>query len=80
MAYLSITELNKALLSQLETEKERAKYLLQFEVTTRKVGIETLTLKPILRALIGDIYLPVTGNDAQQVIKDARAWLQEKAA
>ena len=77
MAYLSITELNKALLSQLETEKERAKYLLQFEVTTR-VTIENLT--PKAQAFIGDIGLPFTGDDAQQVIKDARAWLQEKAA
>ncbi|MBB31947.1 hypothetical protein [Pseudoalteromonas sp. PAR1] len=77
MAYLSITELNKALLSQLETEKERAKYLLQFEVTTR-VTIENLT--PKAQAVIGDIGLPFTGDDAQQVIKDARAWLQEKAA
>lgn len=77
MAYLSITDLNKALLIQLETDKERAKYLLQFEVTTR-ITIENLIPKD--QAVIGDIVLPFTGDDAQQVINDARAWLQEKAA
>ncbi|MBB1292168.1 hypothetical protein [Pseudoalteromonas sp. SR41-4] len=77
MAFLSITDFDKALLSQLKTEKERAKYLLQFEITTR-ITIENLT--PKAQAVIADIGLPFVGDNAADVITAARAWLQEKAA
>ncbi|MFU2510617.1 hypothetical protein [Pseudoalteromonas sp. ASV78] len=77
MPFLSITELNKALLGQLKTEKERAKYLLQFEITVR---LTSENYQTILKAKIGDIDLPITGNDESSVITAARIFLQQQAA
>lgn len=63
----------------LETIQERAKYLLQQEISTM-IDIVELTL--VARACIGDIRLPVVGKEGdtdEQVIAMAKAWLQEKA-
>lgn len=63
----------------LETMQERAKYLLQQEITTM---IDIVDLTPVARACIGDIRLPVVGAEGEtdeQVIAKAKAWLQETA-
>ncbi|MGL4650102.1 MAG: hypothetical protein ACRC1H_11880 [Caldilineaceae bacterium] len=63
----------------LETIQERAKYLLQQEISTM---IDIVELTPVARACIGDIRLPVVGREGdtdEQVIAMAKAWLQEKA-
>ncbi|CAJ1888748.1 MULTISPECIES: hypothetical protein [Aeromonas] len=63
----------------LETIQERAKYLLQQEISTM---IDIVELTPVARACIGDIRLPVVGKEGdtdEQVIAMAKAWLQEKA-
>ncbi|MBS4725137.1 hypothetical protein [Aeromonas veronii] len=63
----------------LETIQERAKYLLQQEISTM---IDIVELTPVARACIGDIRWPVVGKEGdtdEQVIAMAKAWLQEKA-
>ena len=63
----------------LETIQERAKYLLQQEISTM---IDIVELTPVARACIGNIRLPVVGKEGdtdEQVIAMAKAWLQEKA-
>ncbi|MCR4450816.1 hypothetical protein [Aeromonas veronii] len=63
----------------LETMQERAKYLLQQEITTT---IDIVDLTPVARACIGDIRLPVVGKEGdtdEQVIAMAKVWLQEVA-
>lgn len=63
----------------LETMQERAKYLLQQEISTM---IDIVNLTPVARACIGDIRLPVVGQEGdtdEQVIAMAKAWLQEVA-
>lgn len=72
-----IKELDVQLLKDMATVKERAKYLLQFEITT-KVAIENLT--PVAKAFIGEIGLPITGQDKNAVITAAEVWLKEQAA
>ncbi|WP_368227651.1 hypothetical protein [Aeromonas sp. R1-1] len=62
----------------LETIQERAKYLLQQEISTM---IDIVELTPVARACIGDIRLPVVGKEGdtdELVIAMAKAWLQEK--
>jgi hypothetical protein len=63
----------------LETLQERAKYLLQQEITTM---IDIVDLTPVARACIGKIQLPIVGaagETDEQVIAKAKAWLQETA-
>lgn len=63
----------------LETIQEKATYLLQQEITTK---IDIVDLTPVARACIGDIRLPVVGQEGdtdEQVIAMAKAWLQVKA-
>lgn len=63
----------------LETMQERAKYLLQQEITTM---IDIVDLTPVARACIGKIQLPIVGavgETDEQVIAKAKAWLQETA-
>lgn len=63
----------------LETMQERAKYLLQQEITTT---IDIVDLTPVARACIGKIQLPIVGEEGEtdeQVIAKAKAWLQEVA-
>ena len=63
----------------LETKQERAKYMLQQEIT---VKIDIVDLTPVARACIGDIHLPIVGaagETDEQVIAKAKAWLQEAA-
>ena len=63
----------------LETMQERAKYLLQQEITTM---IDIVDLTPVARACIGKIQLPIAGapgDTDEQVIAKAKAWLQEVA-
>lgn len=64
---------------KLKSMQEKAKYLLQFKITTR-VEIENLT--PVTKAYIGDIGLPIAsdGNEAEdEVIAKAKRWLEAKA-
>lgn len=63
----------------LETMQERAKYLLQQEITTM---IDIVDLTPVARAYIGKIQLPIVGAPGEtdeQVVAKAKAWLQETA-
>lgn len=63
----------------LENIQERAKYLLQQEITT---VIDIVNLTPVARACIGEIQLPIVGAEGEtdeQVIAKAKAWLQETA-
>ncbi|AJQ52649.1 hypothetical protein ACE1OG_10035 [Aeromonas hydrophila] len=63
----------------LETMQERAKYLLQQEITTM---IDIVDLTPVARACIGKIQLPIVGAPGEtdeQVVAKAKAWLQETA-
>lgn len=63
----------------LETVQERARYLLQQEITTK---VDIVDLTPVARACIGDINLPIVGAEGEtdeQVIAKAKAWLQETA-
>lgn len=65
--------------NKLASLQEKAKYLLQFEITTR-LAIENLT--PVTKAYIGDIGLPITseGNEGEaEVIAKAKQWLEAKA-
>lgn len=63
----------------LETVQERARYLLQQEITAK---VDIVDLTPVARACIGDISLPIVGAEGEtdeQVIAKAKAWLQETA-
>ncbi|OCA63018.1 hypothetical protein A9R10_08250 [Aeromonas piscicola] len=62
-----------------ETVQERARYLLQQEITSK---VDIVDLTPVARACIGDINLPIVGAKGEtdeQVIAKAKAWLQEAA-
>ncbi|MGL5179228.1 MAG: hypothetical protein ACRC8N_14050 [Aeromonas veronii] len=65
--------------AQLDTLQERAKYLLQQEITTT---IDIVELTPVARACVGYVRLPIVGEEGEtdeQVIAKAKAWLQEMA-
>lgn len=62
-----------------ETVQERARYLLQQEITTK---VDIVDLTPVARACIGGIQLPIVsekGETDEQVIAKAKAWLQKAA-
>jgi len=72
--------MNKAHFETLKTLQEKAKYLLTLEIT---IKLEIVELTPVLKAYIGEVGLPIfsEGNETEEdVIKKARAWLEQKAA
>ena len=62
---------------KLTTIKEKAKYLLQFEITAT-TDLDDLGF--VSRATIGEIRLPVTAKTDEEAIIKAKVWLKEKAA
>lgn len=62
---------------KLKTVAEKAKFLMEFEITAR-INMKDLTL--VNQAFIGKIALPITGDTDEEVIAKAKAWLEEKAA
>lgn len=62
---------------KIESKKGRAKYLLQFPITT-KPDIEGLDV--VCRACVGDVRLPFSGKSELEVIEKAKAWLKELAS
>lgn len=60
---------------RLDSIKARAQYLLSFPIEA-KICIENLNL--VLRAVVCDVVLPVTGETEQETIEKARQWLQDK--
>lgn len=63
--------------SALETQQEKAKYLLQFEITAR---VNMVDLNLVNQAFIGEVALPITGDSDEEVVAKAKAWLEGKAA
>ncbi|PAJ71677.1 hypothetical protein CJF42_25430 [Pseudoalteromonas sp. NBT06-2] len=66
-------------LETLPTLQEKAKYLLDFEITTQ---IQIVNLTPVLKSFIGDIGLPIhsKGNEtSEDVIRKAKAWLKKQS-
>jgi hypothetical protein len=61
----------------LKTKAERAKYLLSLPITA-KVDIEFPNL--VMRAHVDEVALHITGNSEEEVIAEARQWLQEQTA
>lgn len=71
--------MDRAHFETLKSLQERAKYLLQFSITTK---IEFVDLKPVFKAYIGDIGLPIISVDNESeadVIAKAKKWLEAKA-
>ena len=67
----------QSIYATLETVADKANYLLKFEITAKPcfVGLDLVN-----KAFIGKIELPITGDSDDEVIKKAKAWLEEKAA
>ncbi|AMO58151.1 hypothetical protein GZ77_20670 [Endozoicomonas montiporae] len=63
-------------LSKLETEAERAAYLLSIGVTA-KITIEDLT--PVYRAVVGSMQLSITSDSEEEAIRKGTEWLKQKA-
>lgn len=71
-----MTEAQLAAYEQLNTARERARFLLAIGVTAAP---DTDESGRCYRASVGDIRLPVTGATKLSAIERATAWLKEKA-
>lgn len=70
------TEFNIKAYNKLNTLAAKAAYLLRCKITTRK-AIKCTT--PCFQAKVGEVELPVWGEDEKQTIEQAVLWLKESS-
>lgn len=77
---VSLSSVDIELMKNMATMQERAKYLLNFEITT---SVQIVDLQPVLKAFIDEIGLPIHSEGTEtsdDVIAKAKAWLEQQAA
>ena len=62
----------------LDSESARARFMLSIGVTAQLDTREDLSI--VIRAFVGDVKLPITGQTPDEVVTKGKQWLQRQAA